>query len=123
MTPPEKSPLQIATTWIREWAQTYLPNEAGFSWCADDLRAADLTLVAVRHVLKHGTVVFNEKLDRPGATWIVEGEDNDGNRFRLKLTVISEEMDVTLENATKIKAVDQEAVGEEQRVNAKKSRG
>lgn len=96
--PPKQSArvLRIETTWIRGYGRTYLPSEAGFSFSADDLRASGITLVTVRRVLSHGYVVCADKLDGPGAIWIVEGQDNEEKWYRATLRVISEILDVTL---------------------------
>src|ERR1700734_1815510 len=99
--PPQKPMrvLRIETTWIREYARTYLPTEAGFSFCDDDLRESGITLIVLRHVLSHGYVAHSDKLDGPGAIWTVEGPDNEGIWYRVTIKVISMEMDVTLINA------------------------
>jgi hypothetical protein len=106
MPPQLKRVLKIETTWINEYGRTYLPTEAGFSFSAEDLRAAGMNLVQVRYVLSHGRVVYADKLDDPGAIWVVEGEDNDENEFRLTVKVISEELDVTLIKIEKIERVE-----------------
>ncbi len=86
----------VETTWIREYAQTYLPTEIGFSFSAEMLRKAGISLVAVRNVFRRGYVVCSEKLDGPGAIWVVEGDDNGGDQFRLTIRVVSECLEVTL---------------------------
>lgn len=108
MPPQPKRVLSMATTWIREYAQTYLPSEAGFSFSPDDLRAASVSLVTIRHVLRHGHVVHVSKLDEPGAIWIIEGQDNDGNGYRMTVKVVSEMLDVTLRKVERLKKVEKE---------------
>jgi hypothetical protein len=93
------SVLRIETTWIREYARTYLPTEAGFSFCDDDLRESGITLIVLRHVFSHGYVTRSEKLNGPGAIWTVEGPDNEGDWYQVTIKVISSEMDVTLIDA------------------------
>jgi len=95
--PPQPQRLfKIETIWIREYATTYLPTEAGFSFSDEDLRASGITLVAVKHMLSRGRVVFADKLDAPGAIWVVEGPDSEDNWYRATIRVISENLDVTL---------------------------
>lgn len=104
--PPQQRGLKLETTWIREYARTYRPSEGGFSFCAQDLREAGLSLVALRQVLRHGYVVLADKLDGPGAVWIVEGKDNEENQYRLTIKVISEELDVTLRKVERLGVIE-----------------
>jgi hypothetical protein len=115
--PPQKPNrvLRIETTWIREYARTYLPTEAGFSFCDDDLRESGITLIMLRHVFSHGYVTHSEKLNGPGAIWTVEGPDNDGDWYQVTIKVISAEMDVTL-----IDAKDREDIQETAETNKPK---
>ncbi len=98
--------LRLETTWIREYARTYLPSEAGFSYSAAHVRQVGLDLVKIRNILRSGYVVRADKLDDPGALWVVEGDDNDGNTFRLTLTVISETLAVSLMKAERTQVVE-----------------
>ena len=93
--------LRIETTWIRNYARTYFPTEAGFSFCDDDLRRWGITLIELRHVFSHGYVTSSEKLNKPGAIWIVEGPDNEGAWYCVTIKVISQQMDVTLIDANR----------------------
>ena len=86
----------VETVWIREYARTYLPTEIGFAFSADMLRETGISLVAIRNVFRRGHVVYSEKLDGPGAIWVVEGDDNGGDEFRLTIRVVSECQEVTL---------------------------
>lgn len=54
------------------------------------------TLVDIRNILRYGIVTYSDKLDEPGAIWVVEGEDANGRRLNLTLYVISETYSVTL---------------------------
>ena len=56
-----------------------------------------MTLVDIRNVFRRGAVVQNEKLDCPGAHWVVEGDDLNGRLIRLGIVVVSEEVSVSLE--------------------------
>lgn len=91
-----KSAFRVETEWIRGYAKTYLPSEAGFSFSPEKLRARGVSIIQVRHVLKNGEVVYADKLDDPGAEWVVIGEDQDGVLYRLELVVVSEAQSVTL---------------------------
>jgi hypothetical protein len=102
MPPQLKRVCDVETTWIREYAKTYLPSEAGFSFSADHLREVGLTLIGIRNIFRRGYVTFSDKLDGPGAVWIVEGNDNGGDRFRLTVTVISESLAVDLVRAERV---------------------
>ena len=90
------------TAWIREYAKTYLPNEAGFSYSPDDLFRAGTSIIGIRNVLRRGYVVFANKLDCPGARWVIDGENNDGESFRLTLTVITESIAVSLQKVERV---------------------
>ena len=96
MPPKPNSVQRIETTWLREYAKTYLPSESGFSFSDDDLRASGVNLIQVRQIFRKGYVVSAEKLDGPGALWTVEGQDNEENWFCAIVKVVSEELDVTL---------------------------
>lgn len=47
MSPQPKQEFVVETTWIREYAKTYLPSEAGFSYSAEHLRKMGLNLIAI----------------------------------------------------------------------------
>lgn len=98
MTPKLKRVCDIETTWLREFAKTYLPSEVGLTYAPERLRAAGISLVGIRNVMREGTVVFADKLDGPGAIWVIEGENNDGEKFRLTARVCTEQLDVDLQN-------------------------
>jgi hypothetical protein len=102
MPPQPKEILEIETVWIREYAKTYLPSEAGFSFSPTLLRELGLNLVALRNIFRSGRVVYSNKLDGPGAIWVVEGDDNEGNEFRLTVMVISESLAVSLADAERV---------------------
>jgi hypothetical protein len=93
-----KANLHIETEWIRSYARVYLPTEAGFSFSPEMLRDRDISIIKIRYLLKNGEVVYADKLDDPGALWIVVGEDQDGVRYELELVVVSETQSVTLRN-------------------------
>ena len=91
-----KRVLGFETEWLRAYATTYMPTESGFSYPRDELLRHGVNLVNVRHVFRYGTVVFADKLDEPGALWIVEGRDQDERLLRIVLCVVSEMLDVTI---------------------------
>ena len=86
----------LETDWVRQYARTYLPSDAAFKFRPALLRRNKVTLIDIRNVLRSGTVVFSDKLDSPGATWIVEGNDTDGRQIVVTLHVISETVSVAL---------------------------
>lgn len=86
----------VETTWIRAYARTYIPNETPFSFPPALLRAAGVTLVDVRNICRRGRVIYADKLEEPGALWVVEGEDMQGRVVRLEIIVVSEEISVSL---------------------------
>lgn len=96
MPPQPKDVLKIETVWIREYARTYLPCEAGFSFPAARLREARLSLLGIIMIFRNGYVVFADKRDEPGAIWVVEGEDENLVSFRLTVTVVTEMLAVDL---------------------------
>jgi hypothetical protein len=86
----------IETEWVRGYGRTYLPSEASFSYRPALLRERGVTLVDIRNVLRIGVVTFADKLDDPGAIWVVEGDDADGRRLVVTLHVVSETLNVSL---------------------------
>ena len=102
MPPQPKRVCSLETVWIREFAKTYLPSEAGLTYSPQTLRDAGISLVGVRNVLRRGYVVFADKLDGPGARWVIEGDNNDGERFRLTATVITEQLAVDLKKVDRV---------------------
>ncbi len=89
---------QLETEWIRCFAKFYMPTEAGFSHEPNNLRVQGVSLINIRHVFRNGIVVFDDKLDGPGAIWVVEGQDQDERYLCLELYVVSEIQSVTLRN-------------------------
>jgi hypothetical protein len=102
MPPQPKRVCSLETVWIREFAKTYLPSEAGLTYSPQSLRVAGISLIGIRNVLRRGHVVFADKLDGPGARWIIEGDNNEGERFRLTVTVITEQLAVDLDKVEKL---------------------
>jgi hypothetical protein len=95
---------QIETVWIREWARTYLPCESSLTYSAELFRANAINLVDLRNMLRNGVVVYSEKLDSPGAEWMVECDDGEGNIFGIWLVVVSETLEVTVHNIKRLNA-------------------
>lgn len=104
MPPQAKTVCELETVWIREFARTYLPSEVGLTYTPQKLRDAGLSLVGVRNVMRAGYVVFADKLNGPGASWVVEGDNNDGETFRLTVKVITEQLDVEVQKVERVKA-------------------
>ena len=77
-------------------------GEFGFWYAPARLREAGISLVEIRNVLRGGDVVFADKLDRPGARWVIIGETSDGERLEVTLIVISELLSVTLERVERV---------------------
>jgi hypothetical protein len=86
----------LETDWIREYARSYLPSELAFSYPPNALRRVSVTLIDIRNVLRAGTVTYSDKLDGPGAIWLVEGTDTEDRQITVKLHVISERLSVAL---------------------------
>jgi hypothetical protein len=106
MPPQPKDVLKIETVWLREYARTYLPCEAGFSFPAARLRDAGLSLLGVMMIFRNGYVVFADKLDQPGAIWVVEGVDENLVSFRLTMTVVTEMLAVDLVRVERLSEED-----------------
>lgn len=106
-----KTALKLETEWLREYARAYLPSEAAFSFSADALRRAGVTLVGIRNACREGIVFFSDKLDDPGAVWMVEGDDGDGNMLVITLVVITDTMSVSLYEVEKVSGVEGEEGG------------
>jgi len=104
MPPLPKHVCDIETVWIREFARTYLPSEAGLTFAPQRLRDAGVSLVGITNVMRDGYVVSADKLDGPGAIWVVEGSNNDGEWFRLTVRVITEQLDVDLRKIERVHA-------------------
>lgn len=97
-----KTALSMETQWLRAYARTYLPSDAAFSFSPERLRRAGVTLVDVRNVFRTGVVAVADKLDGPGALWIVEGENSNGDLLRLTVIVVSEELAVSLRDVERV---------------------
>lgn len=91
------------TDWLRSYASSWSPREAGFRFAPEMLRREDVSVVDLRNIFRNGVVTFDNKLDEPGALWIVEGDDGDGNMIVAELVVISETMDVTVRRVRRLK--------------------
>lgn len=102
MPPQPKRVLKTETVWIREYARTYLPCEAGFSFSAARLRTVGLSLIGVTAIFRTGHVVFADKRDEPGAIWVIEGNDENGIGFRMTTSVITEVLAVDLVRVERI---------------------
>jgi hypothetical protein len=92
----------IETVWIREYATTYLPAETGFRYQPEMFRRAGISIVDIRNVFRNGVVTYADKLDDPGSTWIVEGDDGDGGFIVAEIIVVSETWNVTVRKATRV---------------------
>jgi hypothetical protein len=88
----------LETEWVHEYARTYLPSDAAFRYSPALLRRERVSLVDIRNALRSGAVIYSDKLDDPGALWIVEGDDADGRRIIVMLHVISESVSVSLQS-------------------------
>ncbi|WP_430911117.1 hypothetical protein [Methylobacterium sp. sgz302541] len=96
----------IETVWLQDYARTYLPCEAAFSYSADALRRARVSLIDIRHAFRVGRVVRSEKLDEPGAEWVVEGEDCDGRSLIIIVLVVTETLSVRVRDVRRIEKKD-----------------
>lgn len=103
-----KAATALETEWLREYARTYMPTESAFSFSASELRRAGVTLIGIRNAFREGVVTFADKLDGPGAIWMVEGEDEDGNILIVELEVVTETLGVTLRKVTKLVSLREE---------------
>lgn len=104
-----KRSARIETVWLRQWARSYQPSEAGF-WFPNDPCLDCPTLIDIRHAFKVGTVLSSERLSSTTARWKVLGEDSDGNLLMISIIVIVEELLVSLEHVERI----QEAAKQEE---------
>lgn len=96
----------VETEWVRGYARTYFPSEAPFNYRPALLRRKRVALVDIRNVLRSGIVTFSDKLDEPGAIWVVEGEDADGRGIVVTLHVISETLSVTLRDVEVVRSIE-----------------
>jgi len=102
MLPQPERVCSLETVWIREFASMYLPSETGLSYAPQSLRDAGISLLDVRNICRRGYVVFADKLNGPGAVWVIEGDNNDGESFRLTVTVITEQLAVDLNKVERL---------------------
>lgn len=109
MTPKPKPKLEFETEWLREYARTYLPIEAGLEFSPQALRRSGVTLLDIRNAFRFARVIAAEKLDEPGAFWIVEGRDCDGAMLSIAIIVISETYSVRLCEVTRTPSVEDES--------------
>lgn len=96
------------TNWLRAYASAWSPCEAGFSYAPAMLRREGVSVVDLRNLFRDGVVTYDNKLDEPGALWIVEGTDDDGTYLVAEIIVVSETMQVTVRRVkrTRIKGVE-----------------
>jgi hypothetical protein len=92
----------LETVWIHEFAKTYSPTEVGLTYSPQSLRDARLDLIGVRNILRRGHVTFADKLNGLGALWVIEGDNNEGERFHLTAIVITEEFAVDLKKVERV---------------------
>lgn len=97
-----KSASDIATGWLRGYAETYLPADAMFDFCADDLRRENVTLVDIKCLFRKGDVTFTDKLDAWGAIWMVVGPDVDGNTLVAEIHVHTDTNMVKLQSVERL---------------------
>ena len=102
MPPQPKNVCSLETVWIREFAKTYSPAEVGLSYPPQRLREAGISLIGIRNVFRRGYVVFADKLDGLGARWVIDGENNEGENFRIVADVITEQMAVDLKRVERV---------------------
>jgi hypothetical protein len=88
--------LKIETEWLRAYARTYLPCEDALVYPPEVFRREHVDLLHFACLLRRGRVVSAEKLDEPGAVWIVEGQDCDDNDLRATLVVQTQEMSLRI---------------------------
>lgn len=103
-----ESKFKFETIWLREYATTYLPSEAGFTYQPEMFRREQVSLVDIRNVFRTGVVAYADKLDGPGAIWVVHGEDGDGGVVVAKIHVVSEALDVTVEKVERVTRGEEE---------------
>lgn len=94
--------LKIETNWLRAYARTYLPCEDALEYSPEAFRQADVDLLQFACLLRRGRVVFADKLDGPGAVWIVEGQDCDDNELRATLLVQTQEMSIRVHDVERL---------------------
>ncbi|MGJ0508396.1 MAG: hypothetical protein ACR652_14995 [Methylocystis sp.] len=94
--------LSIETEWLREYASAYLPCEGGFKFTPEMFRREAVSIVDIRNVFRHGVVTYADKLDEPGALWIVRGYDGDGGYIVAEIVVVSETYDVDVRNVKRV---------------------
>ena len=100
--------MKIETQWIREWARTYLPSDDVLDYPPEAFRREGVNMLHLGCLLRRGGVVFADKLDEPGALWIVEGQDCDDNELRAKLIVQTQEMSIRVVDVERLQR-EQEA--------------
>lgn len=98
-----KLDFSFQTDWTRAYASDWYPSEAPFKHSPDMFRREGVSVVELRNVFRFGEVTYDEKCDGPGATWIVEGDDGDGNTIVAEIVVISDAVDVTVRSVKKVR--------------------
>lgn len=86
--------LKTETVWLRHWARTYLPCDDALEYPPEAFRRQGVNLLHFGCLLRGGWVVFADKLDEPGAIWVVEGQDCDDSDLRATLIVRTQEMSI-----------------------------
>ncbi|AZG76333.1 hypothetical protein [Methylocystis rosea] len=93
---------QFETDWIREYAKAFMHCESGIEYSSDAFWRERISLVDIRNVFRNADVTYADKLNGPGATWIVEGDDGDGGYIVAEIVVISETLTVKVVKAIRI---------------------
>jgi len=92
----------LETEWIHEYAEAYMFGDCGIEFMPAAFAREGITLVDIRNVFRNGDVTYADKLDGPGAVWLVEGDDGDGGYIVAEIVVVSETLSVKVEKATRI---------------------
>ncbi len=111
MGPKPKRNFRLQTEWMRAYAQTYLPNKSGFWFSTEMLKAENVTLIDIRHALRVGQAINDEKLDHQGALWTVVSTDCDDKPTIILISVVTEEVLVSLLSVKKV----EETIGQKEK--------
>lgn len=94
-----KTPEEVATEWLRAFADTYLPSDDTLEFSPEVLRATGMSLVHLKCLFRKGNVIKADMTMRARVRcglWFVDGSDCDNKQVSAILAVRTQEMSVEI---------------------------
>lgn len=94
--------MQIETEWLRGYASSSLSDGCDVEYRPRALITSGITLTDLLCLFRTGTVVWADKLDRPGALWVVEGVDSEECWLSATIEVETQVLRVIVVSVTRV---------------------